>query len=311
MIINGECLEILKGLESESINCCVTSPPYYGLRDYGVDGQIGLEDTPQEYLDKLVNVFGEVKRVLRNDGTLWINIGDSYVGTGGNRKNAENNKIFNHLQQNNPKDGRYEKICRMMQEGLKPKDLIGIPWMLAFALREDGWYLRQDIIWHKTNPMPESVTDRCTKSHEYIFLLSKSAKYYFSHEEIKEPCVGREGNNKTFRGGGAYTNNRSFNNSSSGEKTSIGNMPNELGLRNKRDVWSIGTKGYKGAHFATYPEDLIKPCVLAGCPNGGTVIDPFFGSGTTGKVAKEYGRNFVGIELKFDYCKMAEKRIGN
>lgn len=297
MIIHGDCLEILTTLPDNYVNCCITSPPYYGLRDYGVKGQIGLEKTLQEYIDKLVDVFREVRRVLKNDGTLWVNMGDTYCST-------------------------------VATEGMKPKDLMGIPWMLAFALRADGWYLRQDIIWHKTNSMPESVKDRCTKAHEYIFLLSKSRKYYFDNEAIKEPCVGfnnelvagskgtfkpntrrSKGNNKTFRGGGVYTNNRAFNNSELLKtKLSIGNTENKTGLRNKRDVWSVGTTGYKGAHFATFPEKLIEPCVLAGCPTGGIVLDPFFGSGTTGRVARKQGRNFVGIELNPDYCELAENR---
>ncbi len=329
-IIQGNCLEVLKTLDSESVNCCITSPPYYLLRDYGIEGQIGLEETPEEYIVQLVEVFHEVQRVLRADGTLWVNIADTYVGTGGNRSKPVSNKLFNQQQQNNPKDGRYESICRMKQGGLKPKDLIGIPWMLAFALRSDGWYLRQDIIWHKPNTMPESVKDRCTKAHEYIFLLSKSRKYYFDYKAIQEPCVGfnmeppagsegtltpnsrrRKGNNKTFRGGGAYTNNRSFDNSGPTEKDSVGNTPNETGLRNKRSVWAVGTNGYKGAHFATFPEKLIEPCILAGCPKEGKVIDPFSGSGTTGKVAMELGRKFTGIELNPAYCSLSENRLSS
>lgn len=303
MIINGDCLEVLKTLEAESVNCCVTSPPYYNLRNYGVAGQIGLEPTPYEYIEKLTEVFREVKRVLRADGTLWLNIGDTYCSTApGSMGSATPSEM-------------------------KPKDLMGIPWMLAFALRDSGWYLRQDIIWHKPNPLPESVKDRCTKSHEYIFLLSKSKKYYYSAEEVKEPCIGfnnilpagskgtkkpnsrlRKGNNKTFRGGGVYTNNRSFQNHGSKEKESTGNKPNETGLRNKRDVWTVATRGYKGAHFATFPPDLIRPCILAGCPEGGTVLDPFFGTGTVGVVATEHGRKFIGIELNLEYCRMAEER---
>lgn len=323
MIIHGDCLEILTTLPDNYVNCCITSPPYYGLRDYGVKGQIGLEKTYQEYIDKLVYVFREVRRVLKNDGTLWVNMGDTYCSTAP-KTMGDACFIKECGKEANAARRRYRNA---IPKGMKPKDLMGIPWMLAFALRADGWYLRQDIIWHKTNSMPESVKDRCTKAHEYIFLLSKSSKYYFDNEAIKEPCVGfnnepiagskgtfkpntrrRKGNNKTFRGGGVYTNNRAFNNSELVKKTSIGNTANKTGLRNKRDVWSVGTTGYKGAHFATFPENLIEPCVLAGCPTGGIVLDPFFGSGTTGRVARKQGRNFVGIELNPDYCKLADNR---
>jgi len=327
MIINGDCKEVLKTLESNSINCCVTSPPYYGLRDYGVEGQIGLEDTPQEYIDKLVIVFQEVKRVLKSDGTLWINIADSYAGSG--KGAAFYPKTVKGTKQATNQGSVDTKIIKTDKlEGYKPKDLIGIPWMLAFALRDDGWYLRQDIIWHKSNPMPESVKDRCTKAHEYIFLLSKSRQYYYDHEAIKEPCVGfnneppagslgtlrpnarcRKGNNKTFRGGGAYTNNQSFNNHTDAKNISVGNKSNETGLKNKRSVWTVGTKGYKGAHFATFPPDLIKPCILAGCPENGTVLDPFSGSGTTGEVAEQNGRKYAGIELNPQYCELSKNRL--
>ena len=327
-------MEVLKPFKTESINCCVTSPPYYGLRDYGVDGQIGLEETPEQYIQKMVEVFREVKRVLRDDGTLWVNIGDSYLGTGGNRKCESSNKTFNDIQKHNPRDGRYERNKAMKTNGIKAKDLIGIPWMLAFALRADGWYLRQDIIWHKPNPMPESVKDRCTKSHEYIFLLSKSRKYYFDYEAIMEPCVSDKGNNKSFRGGGAYTNNQSFDNSSPAERKTHGNKPNtryggkkytknpdiffrtksgnlyeSKPLRNKRNVWTVSTKGYKGAHYATFPPDLIEPCILAGCPEGGTVLDPFGGSGTVGVVAKKHNRDYVLIDISPDYCELSRDRI--
>jgi len=324
MIINGDCKEILKTLESNSINCCVTSPPYYGLRDYGVEGQIGLENTPQEYIDKLVMVFREVKRVLRDDGTLWVNIADTYCSTAPGTKGDSH---FIKECKQATRDAR-KKYRVQTPKKMKPKDLMGIPWMLAFALRDDGWYLRQDIIWHKPNPMPESVKDRCTKAHEYIFLLSKSRRYYFDHEAIKEPCVGfnndppagslgtfkpntrrRKGNNKTFRGGGAYTNNQSFNNHTDAQNTSVGNKPNETGLKNKRSVWTVGTRGYKGAHFATFPPDLIKPCILAGCPENGTVLDPFSGSGTTGEVAEQSKRKYVGIELNPQYCELQEDRL--
>lgn len=327
-IDNVECLEGLKKLPDNSVHCCVTSPPYYALRDYGTDGQIGLEATPEEYIASLVSVFSEVRRVLRPDGTLWVNIGDSYAGSGkGRMGNGTHHK-------GRSKSGDYEgttcgRLSKTSAWGCKAKDLIGIPWMLAFALRADGWYLRQDIIWQKPNCMPESVKDRCTKSHEYIFLLSKSPKYYFDAESIREPAVGfanaavagsvaafglmqtrrRKGNAKTFRGGGVYTGGRAFNNSESVERNSHGNQKNESGLRNKRDVWSVSTAGYKGAHFAVFPEKLIEPCILAGAPIGGIVLDPFMGSGTTAVTCLKNDRHYIGIEINAQYCDIAERRI--
>lgn len=323
-VIVGDCLEMLKTLPDESVNCCITSPPYYGLRDYGtgtwvggdpncnhyrstkysentitghkammdvgeavgdaiyksvcpkcgavrVDKQIGLEETPEMYIAKLVDVFHEVKRVLKNDGTLWLNIGDSYCGTG--------------------------------DKGYKHKDLIGIPWMLAFALRADGWYLRQDIIWHKPNPMPESVKDRCTKSHEYIFLLSKESKYYFDSDAISEQTITNDNSVRD-------RDNTKLNNTP-GRTRMGGLVTNNYTKRNKRDVWTISTKPYKEAHFATYPEDLIEPCILAGCPVGGVVLDPFFGSGTTGRVALSKNRKYLGIELNPEYVKISKKRTSD
>lgn len=268
-IIEGDCIERLKAMPEKSVNTCVTSPPYFGLRDYGHDGQIGLEPTPDEYVAKMVEIFREVKRVLRDDGTLWLNLGDSYNGAAANRTG-----------QNGYDDGRQNRSKRFSAGGiigLKPKNLIGIPWRVAFALQSDGWNLRQDIIWHKPNPMPESVRDRCTKAHEYIFLLSKSERYYFDSESIKEPVAASV----------ART-----------EET-----------RNRRSVWTVTTKPFKGAHFATFPPDLIEPCILAGCPEGGTVLDPFGGSGTTGLVAKEHGRQAILIELNPEYAEMARQRI--
>ena len=319
-ILTGDALEQLKTLPDQSVNCFVTSPPYYNLRDYGVDGQIGLERAPEEYIQKLVEVFREARRVLRDDGTLWINIADSYAGSGkGRNTDGTYNKKSAKAKQGTNK-GSIEGNLTPTTAGIiyKPKDLIGIPWMLAFALRADGWHLRQEVIWSKPNPMPESVRDRCTKSHESIFLLSKSRKYYFDAEAIAEPCVGfgnnagrRKENNKTFRGGGVYTNNRSFSNSAGKEKASVGNKPNEKGLRNKRDVWTVGTRGYSGAHFATFPPDLIEPCILAGCPRGGTVCDMFSGSGTVGVVAKAHGRNAILIDLNPEYTDMQRQRIEN
>jgi len=294
-VLLGDALEQLRTIDSESVYTCVTSPPYYNLRDYGSAGQIGDEDTPEEYIEKLVQVFREVRRVLRMDGTLWLNIGDSYATRSGAQSPRNTRNRCGHTEKHIP-------------GGYKYKDLMGIPWMLAFALRADGWYLRQDIIWHKPNAMPESVQDRCTKSHEYVFLMSKSARYYFDAAAIQEPC-GTKGNAKTFRGGGAYTGGRSFQNSAYVERESHGNRANNTGRRNKRDVWSVATAGFKGAHFATFPEKLIEPCILAGCPEGGIVLDPFAGSGTTGIVAKRLQRGFIGVEINPAYWKMAQERI--
>ena len=294
-IVQGDCLETLRLLPDRSIQCCVTSPPYWGLRDYGKEGQLGLESTPDEYVAKMVAVFREVRRVLRDDGTLWLNLGDSYAA----------NRTY---QVHNTKGAAEHTYApgSAVPDGLKPKDLVGIPWRVAFALQADGWYLRQDIIWAKPNPMPESVRDRCTKSHEYIFLLTKNERYYFDAEAIKEPmaaasyarlaqdienqegshrvpgktngpmkAVAAKGNAKTFRGGGKYTRGQSFDNSTLVERESHGNAPNESGTRNKRSVWTVTTKPFKGAHFATFPPDLIEPCILAGtsekgaCPHCG------------------------------------------
>lgn len=295
-IICGDALDVLPTLSPNSVQCCVTSPPYYGLRDYGVYGQIGLEESPDAYVEKIVAVFREVRRVLRDDGTLWVNLGDSYNGSGG----AGGDYSKGGLKGGQPKyPGR--KIDR-----LKAKDLIGIPWMVAFALRADGWYLRQDIIWSKPSCMPESVTDRCTKAHEYIFLLSKSAKYYYDAAAIAEPAKGVFAS--TFRGG-AYINNGTFDNSAGGNRTVIGNVFRENSTRNKRSVWTVASEPYSEAHFATYPTKLIEPCILAGSRVGDTVLDPFNGSGTTGFVSVQNGRNYIGVELNQAYVELAHKRI--
>lgn len=275
-ILQGDALEQLRTISSESVHTCVTSPPYFGLRDYGVDDQIGQEETVEEYIRRLVDVFREVRRVLKNDGTLWLNIGDSYAA----------NRTY------------------QAQIGCKPKDMIGIPWMLAFALRADGWYLRQDIIWAKPNPMPESVKDRCTKSHEYIFLLSKNKKYYFDSDAIKE-AVAETSKVRLSQNIAEQHGSYRVPGKTNGPMKAVGGTS----TRNKRDVWIIPTKPFKGAHFAVFPEKLVEPCVLAGCPKGGTVLDPFAGSGTTGVVAKNLGRNFIGIELNQDYIYLAEQRI--
>jgi DNA modification methylase len=283
MLINANALAI--PLANKCVHTIVTSPPYYGLRDYGVGGQIGLEVTPDAYIANLVAVFRECKRILRDDGTLWVNIGDSYASNGEVGQTDEVTQ-WKHGTLENEKRSR----ARGAGNGIKPKDLIGIPWMLAFALRADGWYLRQDIIWAKPNPMPESVKDRCTKSHEYIFLLSKSARYYYDSEAVKEDTQAkvieprmreekREVYNKKYPNAGVV---RSMH-------------------RNKRDVWTVTTKPYKGAHYATFNPDLIKPCILAGAPEGGIVFDPFVGSGTTVATAIQLGRKGIGIDLSFKY----------
>lgn len=315
-IICGDCLAAIKTMPSESVHCCVTSPPYYGLRDYGVDGQIGLEQSPEEYIQKLVAVFREVRRVLRDDGTLWINIGDSYAVNSGNQPPTNTRNSCGHT-------------AKAVPRGYKPKDLIGIPWMLAFALRDDGWYLRQDIIWHKPNCMPESVRDRCTKSHEYIFLLSKYRRYYFDAEAISEPIAAspverlsqdvdhQKGSNRQpgktngpMKAVGPRFGGNKYQNGAEENRTKSGNEYALSSRRNKRDVWTVPTKGYKGAHFATYPPELIRPCILAGTPPGGMVLDPFLGSGTTGEVAIETGRYFTGIELNEEYTRMSAARTG-
>ncbi len=315
-ILTGDSLERLKSLPDAAINTCVTSPPYYGLRDYGVDGQIGLEETPEQYINRLVEVFREVKRVLRDDGTLWVNIGDSYHHTQSN--NGGYSKKSTLAGFTNPETkGRIANeagnAVRLNMDGVKPKDLIGIPWMLAFALRADGWYLRQDIIWAKPNPMPESVRDRCTKSHEYIFLLSKSKQYYYDNKAIMEPAAyGKEHANKAT----SWGTNRKHPNKANvadyafmGDNHTTSKMEDGSYGRNKRSVWTVTTKPFKGSHFAVFPPDLIEPCILAGCPADGLVLDPFTGSGTTGVVALKNGRNFVGCELNPQYVEMAKGRI--
>ena len=353
-IIQGDCLERLKELPDESVDCCITSPPYWGLRDYQtatweggdadcdhkkpidkaklhastglnvakdpekmqseigsmhshgykdicgkcgakrIDQQLGLEKTPEKYVSKMVEVFREVRRVLKKDGTLWLNLGDSYSAnqsTTGGYSDKSTLVGFTGEHTKGRQMNRAER-ARKIISGLKPKDLVGIPWLVAFALRQDGWYLRQDIIWHKPNPMPESVRDRCTKAHEYIFLLSKSQKYYCDMEAIKE-----EADTKPHSFGWKDTPHeqgiRQVN------RADIIASPD--GKRNKRSVWTVTTKPFSGAHFATFPEDLIEPCVKAGCPEGGTILDPFFGAGTTGVVAEKWGRNCIGIELNETY----------
>jgi len=310
MLLLGNCLDELKKLDDCSVDCCVTSPPYWGLRDYGVVGQLGLESTPEEYTKNLVNVFKEVKRVLKKDGTLWLNLGDSYAGGGNNRGNSKTLSL--KQSSNKGAIGQVGKIMPLPKPkffGLKPKDLVGIPWRVAFALQADGWYLRQDIIWHKPNPMPESVRDRCTKAHEYIFLLSKSESYYFDNDAIRVPHkrLWNSSNGGNFSDVGHKKHGKIQNKSTHPKGYPA---PNPLGA-NRRSVWSVSTKPFKGAHFATFPPDLIEPCILAGCPENGIVLDPFFGAGTTGLVAKNNKRNFIGIELNETYLEIAKKRIEN
>lgn len=341
----GDAIEELRRIPDRSINTCVTSPPYYGLRDYGISEQIGLEETPEEYINRLVDVFREVRRVLRDDGVLWVNIGDSYVSKPPSRRNEPN------MQDRSYGDYRselgYEK-SKARYKGLlhnyKTKDLIGIPWMLAFALRNDGWYLRQDIIWAKNNPMPESVKDRCTRSHEYIFMLTKKKKYWFDHEAIQEPTVTcdqskRDRDNTKLNNTpgrtqmtGLVRNDYKTRNKrdvwSEGEKKQpkfggnkygdsddpkfqcySGNEYKPTGMRNKRDVWRESVAITKEAHFAVFPKKLIEPCILAGCPEGGWVLDPFSGSGTSGIVATDNNRNYIGIELNPEYIEITKRRV--
>lgn len=308
-IINGDSLEVIKTLPDGSVNCCITSPPYWGLRDYGVEGQLGLEKTPEEYVGKMVAVFGEVRRVLKDDGTLWLNLGDSYA----NQKTGDTYSGFNDRYFGRETDGGKQAqtvsnadIGRLDFNGLKPKDLVGIPWRVAFALQADGWYLRQDIIWHKPNPMPESVTDRCTKAHEYVFLMSKSARYFYDGEAIADPVA----DSSIARLSQSTLSQQQGSNRVPGKNNGNMKAVGERDTRNKRSVWTVTTQPFKEAHFAVFPPDLIKPMILAGCPTGGVVLDPFVGSGTTAIVARELGRRFIGIELNPEYADMARRRVG-
>jgi len=295
-ILQGNCIEQLKNIDDESIQTVVTSPPYWGLRDYGVDNQLGLESTPQEYVKALVGIFKEVKRVLRPDGTVWLNLGDTYVGTG--KDDTGDPKALEH--RNTKKDPVNNKV-----PGLASKNLVGIPWRVAFALQNDGWFLRQDIIWAKSNAMPEPVKDRCTKSHEHIFLLSKNARYYYDNEAIKEDSMDIGETNQRF-GGNKYGNDKS------GDYLIYsGKKYTDSGKRNKRDVWNIATNGYSEAHFATFPVALPELCIKAGSKEKDLVLDPFAGAGTTGLVADRLGRDAVLIELNPKYVKMIEDRIRN
>ena len=320
-IIPGDCIEGLRALPDASVHCCVTSPPYWGLRDYGHAGQIGLEPTPEAYVARMVKVFREVRRVLREDGTCWVNLGDSYAGGGGFAPDAPCNVARREMiAEGDCKQGAFNlsqrQHTRNKSGGIKPqgaikaKDLVGIPWRVAFALQADGWWLRQDIIWHKPNPMPESVRDRCTKAHEYVFLLTKSERYYYDAEAVSEAvvCVRGPGNKKPLKGveedGQKHRTRAGLHKAA--ERWRESGPPSS---RNRRSVWTVTTKPYSGAHFAVMPPDLVEPCIKAGCPEGGTVLDPFAGSGTTLAVAAELGRNAIGCELNPEYIALAERRI--
>ena len=294
-VLFGDCRETLKTIDTKA-RMCVTSPPYYGLRNYGdEDRQIGMEQSPEEYIAEMVKVFRSVRDVLTDDGTLWLNIGDTYYNyrSDGNYPKQTVSRTKQDLPNFSPVRGN--KL-----QGLKSKDLIGIPWMLAFALRADGWWLRQDIIWNKPNPMPESVKDRCTKSHEYIFLLSKSKQYYYDNEAIKEPVKQDWGTRDRTNG--------KYHNPGSGLAPHSG-LSKSYDRKNKRSVWTVTNKPYKGAHFAVFPPDLIEPCILAGSEENDIVLDPFMGSGTTAMVAKKHNRNYIGCELHEDYASLQTDRI--
>jgi DNA modification methylase len=331
-VLLGDCIEQMRTLPDQSVHTCVTSPPYFGLRDYGHEGQIGLEETPDAFVAKLVEVFREVRRVLRDDGTLWLNLGDSYATStkGDNRSNA----------QERPRDAggfhsgsgaRWATGTWKVSPGLPEKNLLGIPWRVAFALQADGWYLRQDIIWHKPNPMPESVRDRCTKAHEYVFLLSKGPRYYFDAEAIaqplaetskarlSQPTLAEQAGSDRVPGktnGAMKAVGPRFGGAKYGDddaempRTKSGNeWKGGAGKANRRSVWTVTTKPFKGAHFATFPPDLIEPCVLAGAPLGGTVLDPFGGSGTTAGVAVKHGRKAILCELNPEYAALIPDRV--
>lgn len=309
-VLVGDAVSRLAELPDGSVRTCVTSPPYWGLRDYGNDGQLGLEPTPQEFVENLCKVFDEVWRVLADDGTCWVNLGDSYANGGMSNPSAKST-----LGGGKDRGAANYSIARKVPAGLQAKDLVGIPWRFAFAMQDRGWYLRQDIIWAKPNPMPESVTDRCTKAHEYIFLLTKNPRYYFDNEAIRERGV-------MTRGDSAGSNQRDtgethgLGGGNSGINAAKEKLARELqekgySTRNKRSVWTVTTRGFTGAHFAVYPPQLIEPCVLAGSAEGDTVLDPFSGSGTTGEVALTNGRNYIGVELNPEYAALSEKRITN
>jgi DNA modification methylase len=306
-ILIGDVTSRLNDIPDTSVQCVVTSPPYWGLRDYGHQNQIGLESTPDQYVARMVEVFSEVRRVLRDDGTLWLNLGDSYATQGGAHGNRQDNQTgvgakSVHLS------GAGDKDVRRPPNGLKPKDLVGIPWRVAFALQADGWWLRQDIIWHKPNPMPESVTDRCTKAHEYVFLLTKSQQYFYDAEAIKERSVDPESHN----GHRKRNNDKFVGKPMSDTRLGFAKLNGQkYPMRNRRSVWTITSKAFSGAHFAVMPETLAEPCVLAGSKPNDLILDPFAGSGTVGVVALKHNRNFIGIELNPTYAEIARDRLAN
>lgn len=311
-----DALELLKRMPSGSVNCIVTSPPYFGLRNYGVEGQIGLEETPQQFVSKLVELFREARRVLRDDGTCWVNLGDSYNSNdvGNTTSGIQGSRLASNPDY---KAAHGYSTQKGRLPGLPPKSLLGIPWRLALAMQDDGWILRSDIIWNKPSCMPESVTDRPTKSHEYVFLFAKSQKYFYDMDAISEPCVGGDtsyprgsnGTNTPNKGkrltGGGFSEkyaNQQLNHGGQSER-----KPYEK--RNKRSVWTVNIEPFSGAHFATFPTKLIEPMILAGCPVGGVVLDPFMGSGTTALVARQHGRSYIGSELNPEYVAIARDRL--
>jgi DNA modification methylase len=299
-VIIGDNRQALKELPDASVQTVVTSPPYWGLRDYGHDNQIGLEQSPDDFIEQLCVVFDEVWRVLKEDGTIWVNLGDSYSAMRDSKASPDSLRTGEGTRVGSAANRNPENLRKA---GLKHKDLVGIPWRFAFAMQARGWYLRSDIIWHKPNPMPESVTDRPTKSHEYIFLMTKAPRYYYDHEAIKEDAIWAE-EKRAGKGRLHYDGKRQ------GEKgTGQENFVSIVDKKNKRSVWQVNVKGYKEAHFATYPTELIEPCILAGSKQGDTVLDPFSGSGTTGEVALKHGRNYIGLELNPEYAAISEKRI--
>ena len=308
VIYCGDSLQVLQGLPENSVHCCVTSPPYYGLRDYGEAGQIGREATPEEYIERLTAVFREVRRVLRPDGTCWVNIADTYCGTGSKA---------GHADPKNPQGRNGQQVAlNHRAPGCKPKDLIGIPWLLAFSLRNDGWYLRSSIIWHKANPMPESARDRPTRSYENVFLLTKSKKYYYDWQAVAEPIAPttaaryKSGRSETQKYAGEVPGQGNIQGINKGRARGAVKDEIIVPIRSRRDVWQINTVPYKGGHFAAFPPKLAETCILAGCPVGGVVLDPFLGSGTTAAVAKQLSRRYIGIEISPAYCTLAKERIG-
>lgn len=334
-ILVGDCIEMMRTLPDQSVHTCITSPPYFGLRDYGVEGQIGLEASPREFVDNLVAVFREVRRVLRDDGTMWLNMGDSYAGSWGAHGRDDMGLGVQSLTARQVAASA-RKLKKPNHHGFKPKDLMGLPWRLAIALQDDGWYLRQDIIWHKPNPMPESIKDRCTKAHEYLFLLSKSPRYYFDQNAIREPATassltrwsqdidGQVGsdrvpgkNNGPMKAVGkskrnSFARETKYTDGKHGQTAQHRAGRDDIDYdetRNKRSVWTVSTASFKGAHFATFPPDLIRPCVLAGSPRGGMVLDPFGGAGTTALVAMQEGRQSVTCELNPEYAALARHRL--